>query len=172
MTLLSPERRPPAPTRDVHALREAVHDLARQLVFVRTSAGPALAGDTLGPSSALGSGNLAAYVPALTPERLGDPTFRADHGLRIAYVTGAMANGIGSVAIVTAMSRAGMLGFFGAAGLSLSRIEAAIGELQHTLPEPRPLGRGTPPPLPNGRGPDSAPVGVDPLPSPHEPGLG
>jgi trans-AT polyketide synthase/acyltransferase/oxidoreductase domain-containing protein len=40
-----------------------------------------------------------------------------------------MANGIGSVEIVEAMARAGMLGFFGSAGLSLQRIEAAIDRL-------------------------------------------
>lgn len=149
MTLLSPERRPPAPTRDAHALREAVHDLGRSLAFLRTPAGPALADDTLGLASALSSGNLAAYIPALTPDRLGDATFRADHGLRVAYLTGAMANGIGSVAIVMAMSRAGMLGFFGAAGLSLQRIEAAIDELQRQLRD--------------------APFGVNLIHSPNEP---
>ena len=42
-------------------------------------------------------------------------------------MTGAMANGIGSVEIVEAMGRAGMLGSFGAAGLSLERIAQAIG---------------------------------------------
>jgi PfaD family protein len=41
-----------------------------------------------------------------------------------------MANGIGSCDIVEAMARAGMLGFFGAAGLSLERVEAAIERLQ------------------------------------------
>ncbi|HTK77154.1 MAG TPA: 2-nitropropane dioxygenase, partial [Gemmataceae bacterium] len=131
---------------DARALREALHDPGRPLVFVSTPAGPAL-GDggtvTLGPASPPGSFGLAAYVPALTPDRLGDATFRADHGLRFAYVTGAMANGIGSVAIVTAMSRAGMLGYFGAAGLSLSRIDSAIDELQRILSEPRPLWGGT-----------------------------
>jgi trans-AT polyketide synthase, acyltransferase and oxidoreductase domains len=157
---------------DARALREALHDPGRPLVFVSTPAGPAL-GDggtvTLGPASPPGSFGLAAYVPALTPDRLGDATFRADHGLRFAYVTGAMANGIGSVAIVTAMSRAGMLGYFGAAGLSLSRIDSAIDELQRILSEPRPLGSGTAPPLPNGRGSECAPFGVNLIHSPNEP---
>lgn len=71
-----------------------------------------------------------ATTPALPPENLGDGSFRADHGLKYAYVAGAMANGIGSVEIVQEMARAGMLGFFGAAGLSLQRIEAAIDRLQ------------------------------------------
>ena len=56
------------------------------------------------------------WSPAVRPEQLGDASFRADQGLRYAYLAGAMANGIGSVEIVSAMSRAGMLGFFGAAG--------------------------------------------------------
>src|SRR5437899_12721842 len=76
-----------------------------------------------------GSGGRPVFVPAIRPQDLGDPSFRADHGLRYAYVAGAMANGIGSEQIVEAMSRAGMLGFFGAAGLPLDRVEAAIDKL-------------------------------------------
>ncbi len=68
-------------------------------------------------------------LPALWPEWLGDRSFCATHGLRFPYVCGAMANGIGSTAIVMAMARAGMLGFFGSAGLSLTRIQAAVDEL-------------------------------------------
>ena len=53
-------------------------------------------------------------------------------------MTGAMANGIGSVEIVEAMGRAGMLGIFGAAGLSLDRIDGghrpAAGERSATQP--------------------------------------
>src|SRR5262249_50132936 len=74
-------------------------------------------------------------VPAIKPGDLGDPAFRADHRLRYAYLCGAMANGIGSVEIVEAMARAGMLAFFGAAGLSLPRIEQAIDRLQQSIPD-------------------------------------
>ncbi len=73
------------------------------------------------------------FVPACPLENLGDPGFRADHRLRYAYATGAMANGIGSADIVEAMSRAGMVGFFGAAGLSPQRIELAIDRIQKDL---------------------------------------
>src|SRR5262249_13348792 len=73
------------------------------------------------------------FVPAFSLENLGDANFRADHGLRYAYLAGAMANGIGSGEVVEAMARAGMLGFFGAAGLSLPAIEAAIGRLSRNL---------------------------------------
>ena len=72
-------------------------------------------------------------VPACRLEDLGDASFRADHGLRYAYVAGAMANGIGSTGLVEAMSLAGMIGFFGSAGLSLERVEAAIDRLTRTL---------------------------------------
>jgi PfaD family protein len=44
-----------------------------------------------------------------------------------------MANGITSVAMVEAMARAGMMGFFGAAGLDLQKIEQAIDALQSNL---------------------------------------
>ena len=75
----------------------------------------------------------AGYVPALPLRNLGDAAFRRDHRLRYAYVTGGMANGIASVELVQAMARAGMLGFFGSAGLDLDRIEGAIARLQQTL---------------------------------------
>jgi trans-AT polyketide synthase, acyltransferase and oxidoreductase domains len=79
-----------------------------------------------------------AVVPACPPENLGDPTFLADHQLRYAYLSGAMANGIGSADIVESMAHAGMLGFFGAAGLSptvveqnIDRIQRSVGQLPH-----------------------------------------
>ena len=92
----------------------------------------------LGGRSLLGEGTinlepsypLHAFAPALSPAQLGDPAFRAAHRLKYVYVAGAMANGIGSEEIVEAMSRAGMLAFFGAAGLSLDRVEKAIDRIQ------------------------------------------
>lgn len=79
--------------------------------------------------------SVAARAPALSPQQLGDESFRRDHRLRYAYVAGAMANGIASTRLVCAMARAGMLSFFGAAGLSLERVEAAIDELARAIPE-------------------------------------
>lgn len=74
-----------------------------------------------------------ATAPALRPENLGDPAFRAEHGVRFAYATGAMANGIASEALVEAGARAGLLSFFGAAGLSPARVEQAIDRLSGSL---------------------------------------
>jgi len=76
---------------------------------------------------------IVGYLPACSPEALGDASFRAEHGLKYAYVSGAMANGIGSTDIVEAMARGGMLGVFGAAGLPLDRVERAIDRLQGSL---------------------------------------
>ncbi len=82
---------------------------------------------------------LLAYVSACSPNQLGDDSFCRDHGIEYPYVAGAMANGISSEALVEAMSHAGMLAFFGSAGLSPERVEAAIDRLQTNLGD-RPYG--------------------------------
>jgi trans-AT polyketide synthase, acyltransferase and oxidoreductase domains len=74
-----------------------------------------------------------SYAPAIHPKNLGDPLFKQRHNLTYAYVAGAMANGITSVEMVQAASNAGMLGVFGAAGLSISQVEDAILRLQQIL---------------------------------------
>lgn len=74
-----------------------------------------------------------ALIPAMPLETLGDPTFCRDYGVAYPYVTGAMANGIASAELVETISRGGMLGFFGAAGLSLERIESAVVRLKSSL---------------------------------------
>jgi trans-AT polyketide synthase, acyltransferase and oxidoreductase domains len=80
-----------------------------------------------------GSLPVLSYAPAIHPKNLGDALFKKRHGLTYAYVAGAMANGITSVEMVQAASNAGMLGVFGAAGLSLSQIEDAILRLRQIL---------------------------------------
>lgn len=69
----------------------------------------------------------------ISPRNLGDPSFRVDLGLEYNYLAGAMANGIASEELVIAMGRAGMLGFFGAAGLSVERVTAAIHKIKTAL---------------------------------------
>jgi trans-AT polyketide synthase/acyltransferase/oxidoreductase domain-containing protein len=113
---------------DERAIIEAVCALHRP-VCLRESAGRL---SLVEPSAVLSpvSGTRTARAPAVRPEDIGDADFRAEHRLRYPYVAGAMANGIGSAEIVEAMARAGMLGFFGAAGLPLERVEAAIVRIQ------------------------------------------
>ncbi|MBX9583990.1 MAG: PfaD family polyunsaturated fatty acid/polyketide biosynthesis protein [Gemmataceae bacterium] len=122
----------PTPAADEAAVRAAVGDLRSPVVVVRAAGGYAVAAGgavTLGPRAGDGL-PVAAWLPPLHPSQLGDPTFRADHGLTYPYLTGAMANGIGSAEIVVEMARAGMLGSFGAAGLSLERITQGIDRIQ------------------------------------------
>ena len=76
---------------------------------------------------------LLALAPVCKPQRLGSAGFARDHGVRFCYLAGAMANGIGSVELVEAMSRAGMLSFFGAAGLGPDPIEDAIDHISTRL---------------------------------------
>ncbi|MBD1399132.1 PfaD family polyunsaturated fatty acid/polyketide biosynthesis protein [Pelobacter sp. M08fum] len=74
-------------------------------------------------------------VPACLLDSLGSRSFCHDHGVQYAYVGGSMAKGISSVAMVKALGEAGMLGFFGSAGLSFDQVEAAIDELQQHRPD-------------------------------------
>ena len=120
---------------------EAIGAIQSPVVIVRTKHGFAVAREgeikvahpaESPPPRAL---PLAAYLPSLNPAQLGDPEFLNDHTLRYPYMTGAMANGIASVEIVQAMSRAGMLGSFGAAGLSIESIAKAIDRLKTNLGE-------------------------------------
>ncbi|MEJ7799385.1 MAG: PfaD family polyunsaturated fatty acid/polyketide biosynthesis protein [Ilumatobacter sp.] len=76
-----------------------------------------------------------AVLPAMYPEWLGDRSFNETHGTRFPYVTGAMANGIATTQLVIEIARAGCLGFFGAAGLGLDVVAAAVDELAGVLGE-------------------------------------
>lgn len=80
-----------------------------------------------------GEWQFCGHLPGLTPAQLGDPTFCHDHRVDLPYVVGAMANGIASVELVEAASKAGLLGMFGAAGLPLELVETSIDRLQASL---------------------------------------
>ena len=82
---------------------------------------------------ASGAWPLLGVLPPIYPEWLGDRSFNEVHSTRFPYVAGAMANGIASTRMVIALAHSGCLAFFGAAGLSLKRVEAAIDELQAAL---------------------------------------
>ncbi|MDP2865102.1 MAG: 2-nitropropane dioxygenase, partial [Elusimicrobiota bacterium] len=73
-----------------------------------------------------GLSSSAAVIPACRPSSLGDPGFCGAHNLKYAYVGGSMANGISSTRLAEALGRAGMLGFYGAAGQPLEEVEKAI----------------------------------------------
>ena len=83
-------------------------------------------------SLAPGLSSSAPVIPACRPENLGDPGFCKAHKLQYAYAGGSMANGISSTQLAEALGRAGMLGFYGAAGQPLEEIEKAIDRLRTT----------------------------------------
>ena len=136
--------------RVAHRVRETVH-------IVRDGAdggvGVALGGQIGGS----GTHPWLATLPPLYPEWLGDRSFCEVHGVRFPYVAGAMANGIATPALVIAMARAGMLGFYGAGGLSLRRIEAGLDAIEGEL------GRENGAPAPS--------WGANLIHAPHEPQL-
>lgn len=118
---------------DAESISAAVQDISAPLLIVETAQGRVLA---RGGQATLGarSGSATVYpvvgfVPPANVSQLGEASFREDHGLRYAYVSGAMAAGIGSAEIVEEMARHGMLGIFGAAGLAPTRVEQAIDRL-------------------------------------------
>lgn len=69
----------------------------------------------------------------VSPESLGNASFRKDHGIRYAYASGSMYKGIGSKEIVIRMGKAGLLGFLGTAGMSLQEIEKNLKVIQSEL---------------------------------------
>ncbi|WP_246052149.1 PfaD family polyunsaturated fatty acid/polyketide biosynthesis protein [Desulfobotulus mexicanus] len=89
--------------------------------------GQAILGSVLSGENSL---PLLAFVPPLPPENLGSRDFLRRHGLKYPYIAGAMANGITSEAMVMEAGRAGGMGFFGAGGCTLARIEKAIATLK------------------------------------------
>jgi trans-AT polyketide synthase, acyltransferase and oxidoreductase domains len=88
----------------------------------------------------VGQGEVVARVPACRLEDMGDPSFVDDHRLRYPCMSGAMANGIGSVEVVEAMGRRGFLGVFGSAGLQLNVVEQSLARIQHELGDSIPYG--------------------------------
>ena len=71
---------------------------------------------------------------------LGSADFRRRYGLCYAYMAGAMYRGVASAELVICMGKAGFLSFFGAGGLSLAKIEAAIARIQGELRSSEPYG--------------------------------
>jgi len=119
-------------------MERALGQVGRPYLLVRRPEGPALVEAEAGSAGQVGP--VLGYLPACLPGSLGDASFREEHGLRYPYVSGAMANGIGSAEIAEAMGRAGMLGIFGAAGLPIRAVEVAIDRLEGSLGPSGPYG--------------------------------
>jgi trans-AT polyketide synthase/acyltransferase/oxidoreductase domain-containing protein len=72
-------------------------------------------------------------LPPIYPEWLGDRGFLLAHGCRFPYVVGEMARGIATAEMVIAAARAGLVGFFGSAGLRIPDIEPSLDRIQSAL---------------------------------------
>ncbi|MBP2336632.1 trans-AT polyketide synthase/acyltransferase/oxidoreductase domain-containing protein [Saccharothrix coeruleofusca] len=99
---------------------------------LRSARRPAPVGDA-GGGGATAAARPAASTAEPRPEQLGSTAFRADYGLRYAYLAGSMYHGISSTDLVIRMGRAGLMGFFGAGGLRVERVDEALGEIQAAL---------------------------------------
>jgi trans-AT polyketide synthase, acyltransferase and oxidoreductase domains len=84
-------------------------------------------------SSLKESFDILGILPPLYPEWLGNRSFNKTHSTRFPYIGGAMANGITTTKMVIALADAGMIGFFGAAGLPIYHVETAVDELKQAL---------------------------------------
>jgi PfaD family protein len=73
-------------------------------------------------------------LPAVGVGQFGSREFQIDHGTKVSYMAGAMAQGISSAKMVIALGAKGYLGSFGTGGLSIMQIEAAIATIQEALP--------------------------------------
>jgi len=76
---------------------------------------------------------LVGVLPPVYPEWLGDRSFLSAHGCRFPYVVGEMARGIASVEMVVESARAGLMTFFGSAGLAIGEIDEAVGRIRAEL---------------------------------------
>jgi len=112
-------------------IAQGIADFRRSVNVMQDASGRVGISTSAGASTS--SHTLLATLPPIYPEWLGDRSFQETHQLRFPYVGGAMANGITTTRMVIALAKAGMIGFFGAAGLPAEKVERAIEELQTTL---------------------------------------
>lgn len=69
----------------------------------------------------------------ISANSLGSDVFKKEFSLKYAYLGGSMYNGISSADMAVKMARSGMLSFFGAAGVSTEKVEAAILDMQNRI---------------------------------------
>ena len=106
-------------------LAEAVGQHERPVYLVPGGSG--LASLTFEPPAS--NSRLVMSFPGVRPEFLGDASFTDSHRVRFPYICGEMANGIATGEMVLEAARSGWLGFFGAAGCPVERIEKTMARL-------------------------------------------
>ncbi|WP_394844172.1 PfaD family polyunsaturated fatty acid/polyketide biosynthesis protein [Pendulispora brunnea] len=132
-----------APAFEAQDLLRAIPQVREPAYVIREASSGRIGVGTGGEANGARDGGgyaLLASLPPLYPEWLGDRSFCEAHRTRFPYIAGEMANGIATTALVIAMAKSGMLGFFGAAGLGLPHVEKALDELERTLGSAAPWG--------------------------------
>ena len=115
------------------SLEEALPHL-EQTLYVLDDAGTArYAVGSVGENGIEETFPITAIAPACPTRRLGDRAFCEAYGLEYPCYAGSMAHGIASMEMVEAMGKAGMLGFFGSAGLSLDILRETIKRLHNRM---------------------------------------
>jgi len=71
----------------------------------------------------------------IVAQQLGSAAFREAHGVKYAYVAGAMYKAIASRELVVRMARARLLAFYGTGGLTLARIADDLDFIARALPD-------------------------------------
>ncbi|WP_369035697.1 PfaD family polyunsaturated fatty acid/polyketide biosynthesis protein [Streptomyces adonidis] len=121
-----------SPGTDPAGIYQSLADLDRPTFVVRTPTGiGAVSGGGATPGDGL---PLLAAAGPLPPRALGSPAFLSAHGVRYAYMAGAMAGGIASADLVIALAREGFLASYGAAGLLPETIEKALTRFAAEIP--------------------------------------
>jgi len=119
------------PEKGVPALHRAISNIKKPVFLINFNGEPAVCQDgrlVMGdaPVNDTGYYPLLSYAPSLHPKDLGSRDFKHRYNIKYPYVAGAMAQGISSVELVKAAGNAGMIGFFGSAGLPMNDLEKII----------------------------------------------
>lgn len=119
---------------DARSVARALREVERPLFVVRADGRAGVTHDPQRAEQAQRRGELLAELAPTPPSRFGAASFQRAYGVRCAYMAGAMAKGIASEELVIELGRAGLLGTFGAGGLSIERIEQAARRIKRALP--------------------------------------
>lgn len=115
-------------TQKIQELLNALAD-PNQTIYLKADGSQGTASDT----------NLMGIIPKIPVSSFGSPEFRAEYGVKYAYVGGAMVGAISSRAMVKALANSGCLGIFGSSGLPPARVEDEVASLAADLPD-KPFG--------------------------------
>lgn len=123
-----------AASRDRTDVTEALTAIRRPVAVVSSSHGPraVLLDDAGLLTPEIMRHEVLAVLPALYPEWLGGRAFTTAHRVRFPYVIGEMARGIATAGMTIEGVRAGVMAFFGSAGLDLGAIE--VGSMRSPPP--------------------------------------